>query len=72
MKGVLQAQLNANVETSTTARGLAAEPAPTVTVPRAELVIKSLKVARSLTEVTFDATLAGAIHTISVVGKLAA
>lgn len=72
VKGVIEARLISQVETPSTARGLSADPAPVVTVPRAEAVLKSLKQARRLQDVTFGATLAGAIHEIAVVGKLAA
>ncbi len=70
--GVIGARLNANVETETTARGLARKPAPSVQAPREEDVLQADKVARLLQNVTFDGKLAGAIHSVSVTGRLAA
>jgi len=54
------------VETS----GLAADPAPTVTVPLASAVSGADKNARILRDVTFTATLAGAIHNLIISGRL--
>jgi hypothetical protein len=48
--------------------GLAADPAPTVTVPKAADVSFVDKAARTLTGVSFEATLSGAIHELTING----
>lgn len=50
--------------------GLAADPAPIVSVPKASEVDPADKLARSLKNVTFNATLAGAIHSVEVTGSV--
>jgi hypothetical protein len=49
---------------------IAANPEPTCTVPRASEVSAALKAARSLENVTFRATLAGAVHKVAIEGEL--
>jgi len=49
---------------------LAADPAPTVSVPRAADVSMIDKAARLLPDVKFEATLAGAIHKVIVNGTV--
>lgn len=50
--------------------GLVADPAPTVTVPRARDVSVADKNARILRDVLFTATLAGAVHALVINGRL--
>ncbi len=66
IEGILRAKLAEGVAVG----GLAASPAPRVTVPLASAVSSSDKAARSLTGVTFDAVLAGAIHATTVTGAI--
>ena len=49
---------------------IAADPEPTCSVPRASEVSAALKAARSLEDVTFRATLAGAVHKVNIEGQL--
>jgi hypothetical protein len=49
---------------------IAANPEPTCTVPRASAVSAANKGARLLEDVTFRATLAGAIHKVAIEGEL--
>jgi hypothetical protein len=62
MKGVLQAGVTAGL--------LAADPAPTVTAPLVSTVSAPNKAARHLPDVTFGATLAGAIHKLTIKGRV--
>lgn len=66
IQGIIKAQLQAAVASG----GIAADPAPTVTVPRASAVSANDKAARRLTGVKFDAVLAGAIHAVSISGVI--
>lgn len=50
--------------------GLASDPAPTVTVPRAADCSANDKSLRKLTDVEFTGTLAGAIHNLEIAGTL--
>lgn len=50
--------------------GLAAEPEPDVTVPKAASVSVANKAARILPDMKFSATLAGAIHSVTVTGTV--
>ncbi len=52
--------------------GLAARPAPVVTLPTAAAVGALDKAARNLPSVQFQATLAGAIHAITITGTVSA
>ena len=66
VRSEILAQLDAGV-----ARGfLAANPAPTCTVPLAIDVSAADKGTRTLNDVTFRATLAGAIHKVAIEGEL--
>ena len=49
---------------------LAANPEPTVTVPRASEVLASLKASRTVDPITFQATLSGAVHKVAIDGRL--
>jgi hypothetical protein len=49
---------------------IAADPEPTCTVPRASEVAAADKSSRTLNDVTFRATLAGAIHKTTIEGEL--
>lgn len=49
---------------------IAADPEPTCTVPRATAVSAADKSSRTLNNVTFRATLAGAIHKVAIEGEL--
>jgi hypothetical protein len=60
IRGVLQLGINVG--------GLAAEPAPVVNVPRAADVPFNDRANRLLPDVTFKATLAGAIHSLEIEG----
>jgi hypothetical protein len=49
---------------------IAADPKPTCTVPLASAVSAADKGTRTLNDVTFRATLAGAIHKVAIEGEL--
>ena len=49
---------------------IAADPEPTCTVPRASEVSAADKASRTLNNVTFRATLAGAVHKVAIEGEL--
>lgn len=66
IKNVISAVLRDGV----TAGGLAADPAPVVTAPLASEVSPADKANRNLPNVLFSATLAGAIHTVSISGSV--
>lgn len=66
IQGAIQNVLNQGVAVG----GLAAEPAPRVTVPKASAVSTNNKAARTLTGVKFSGTLAGAVHKVSIAGNL--
>lgn len=51
-------------------KGLAADPAPVVTAPLARDVATADKAARTLPDVTFTATLSGAIHKTTIAGRV--
>lgn len=53
-------------------KGIAADPAPTVTAPRKGSISTANITARNLPDVEFSATLSGAIHTVSITGKVSA
>jgi hypothetical protein len=60
--GVLQAGVNAGF--------LAEDPAPTVTAPSVADVSSTDKGNRTLPDVDFEATLAGAVHSVTIAGRL--
>jgi len=66
IKNVIQGTLQDGV----TAGGLAANPAPETTAPVASAVNPVDKANRNLPNVQFTATLAGAIHTVSISGSV--
>jgi hypothetical protein len=66
IKAAIMARLDLGVQ----AGGLASDPAPVVTVPRAADVSDADKTARTLTGVKFDATLAGAIQAVTITGEV--
>jgi hypothetical protein len=66
VQGAIQAVLARGVGVG----GLAADPAPTVTVPAVADISTVDKAARTLTGVEFTATLAGAIHIVDITGTV--
>lgn len=66
VEGEIRAQLTDGIS----AGGLAASPAPTVTVPDIADISTTDKANRELNDVEFTATLAGAIHKITVQGTV--
>lgn len=66
VRGVILARLQDGVARDF----IAADPEPTCTVPRASEVSAADKGNRTLNDVTFRATLAGAIHKIAIEGEL--
>jgi len=50
--------------------GLSSDPAPVVTFPRAADVSAANKAARTLPDIDFSATLAGAVHKTTITGKV--
>lgn len=68
IQGIVLARLKAGVA----AGGLASSPAPRVTVPLAADVSSADKASRTLNNVKFDATLAGAIQITNITGVITA
>ncbi len=66
VRGEILAQLQQGVSRNF----LAGDPEPTCTVPRAADVNQADKGSRTLNDVTFRATLAGAIHKVAIEGEL--
>lgn len=66
VEGAVKAQLQQGISVGL----FAADPAPTVTVPKAINVSAANKAARTLTDVTFAATLAGAVHLTTINGTV--
>ena len=66
MRGQVLAQLQQGI----TAGGLAADPAPTVQAPLVADIDPADKAGRNLPDITFQATLAGAIHQLEISGVL--
>jgi hypothetical protein len=67
----VKTRLLSNVSSPTKALGLSNSPKPTVTVPAVTDVSIANKGNRHFPDVNFNATLAGAIHTTKIVGKIA-
>lgn len=67
---LVTSQVEAQLAEGITANYLAASPAPIVTAPAAEDVSDADKIERTLPNVYFEATLAGAIHKIRLNGVL--
>lgn len=68
--GVIENDVRAQLAEGIRVGGLAADPAPIVSVPKASEVDSADKLARALRNVTFNATLAGAIHSVEVSGSV--
>lgn len=66
IQGAIENVLTQGVEVG----GLAADPAPRVTVPKASAASTANKAARHLTGVKFSGTLAGAIHKVTIAGNV--
>jgi len=68
--GVVEAEVRASLNRGIDRGGLADDPAPVISVPKAADVSTVDKAARTLPDVTFSATLAGAIHKVEVSGTV--
>jgi len=68
--GLIENQVRAVMSLGINSGGFAADPAPTVTVPKAADVPFTDKASRTLPDVEFAATLAGAIHQLTVNGSV--
>lgn len=68
---VIEAEVRAQLQEGVDAGFLAANPEPVVTVPKASEVSSVDKGNRLLPDVTFEATLAGAIHQLTISGTIA-
>ena len=66
--GVIESEVRGQLNDGIDVGGLAANPEPIVVVPKAAEVSFIDKAARRLTGVTFEATLAGAIHELVIQG----
>lgn len=66
----IKAAILARLQLGVDAGGLASDPAPVVTVPKAVDVSSADKTARSLTGVKFDAVLSGAIQATTLTGQI--
>lgn len=67
---IIEAEIRARLQEGIDNGGLSNNPAPTVTVPLASSVSAANKAARLLPDVEFNATLAGAIHKLTIEGVL--
>ena len=67
---LIEAEVRGQLQDGIDAGGLAADPAPVVTVPKAANVSTANKTARLLPDVKFTATLAGAIHSLTISGTI--
>jgi len=68
---IIRSEILAQLQTGVDRGFLAAEPAPTCTVPRASEVSQADKGNRVVNDVTFRAVLAGAVNKIAIEGTLA-
>ena len=66
----IEAQIKARLSDAIDIGLLAADPAPTTTVPRAIDIAANDKTLRTLTGVKFNGTLAGAIHQLTINGTV--
>ena len=66
------AEIRAELQAGVDAGGLASDPKPVVSYPRASEVSSVDRAARRLTGVTFSARLAGAIHAVEITGNITA
>lgn len=67
---VVEAEVRAQIDDGIRVGFLAASPAPTVTVPKASSASANDKAARILKNVSFTATIAGAIHKLVISGTI--
>lgn len=67
---IIEAEVRAQIKEGIAVGGIATDPAPTVTVPRASEVASADRAARILRDVKFTFTYAGAIHKIVVSGNI--
>lgn len=67
---LVKAEVLAQLREGVNIGGLSADPAPTVSAPRVSEVSSLDKAARLLPDVTFTATLAGAIHSVEITGTI--
>jgi hypothetical protein len=67
---LMRAQVLAQLQQGITVGGLAADPAPLVQAPKVADIDPADKAARILPDITFSATLAGAIHQLVISGVL--
>lgn len=70
VKAEILGVLQRNTSTPTQPRLLAADPAPTVSAPRVADVSAANKANRTLPDITFQGQLAGAIHKLTITGRL--
>lgn len=71
VRSVIKNILNANTESpKNPLGGLAADPAPFVTMPDIATISSNDKAARRLTNVRFQAVLSGAVHTVTIQGTV--
>lgn len=68
--GVVEAEINKVLQDGITLGGIAPDPAFSISVPKAADVSAGDKAARTLNNVTFQATLAGAIHAVTINGTV--
>lgn len=67
---IIESEVRAQLDEGIEVGGLANDPKPKVTVPKAASVSSADKNARTLNNVTFTATLAGAIHKLVITGVI--
>jgi len=67
---LMRSQVLAQLQQGISAGGLAADPAPTVQAPKVADIDAADKANRVLPDITFQATLAGAIHQLEISGVL--
>lgn len=68
--GVIEAEISKVLQDGVTLGGIAPDPAFSISVPKAADVSTADKAARTLNNVTFQATLAGAIHAVTINGTV--
>lgn len=64
----MEADMEASLDESVTRTILTADPAPTTVIPKLADISDADRIARNLTGMKFDGTLAGAIHKVTVTG----
>ncbi len=67
---VIEAEIRGTLSDGITAGGLASAPAPTVFMPLVSTISGATKATRNYTGITFNATLAGAIHFVGITGTV--